>query len=124
MSKNILRAALTGGVIASVIALGAGPVLGAAKPTKLRECGEIDQPGSYVLTRNVTTDGDCFVVTADDVTLDLGGWVITGTNNDRTGITDDAPRRNIAVRNGTITGFGTRRPGSAPLRRSATGSLR
>ena len=102
MKKTRLRAApALVGVIASVTALGAGPALGAS----LSKCTTITKPGSYVLTRNLTAVGNCFVVGADFVTIDLGGWAITGDGTGG-GITDQgAGRRGIAVRNGAITGF-------------------
>jgi hypothetical protein len=64
------------------------------------------QARSYELTRNLAAAGDCLLIAADFVTIDLGGWVITGDGSTGSGITDlGAPRRGIAVRNGTITGF-------------------
>jgi len=101
------------GVIASVVALQAERALGQPTPRgdphpiPLSECTTIDEPGSYVLTQNLTVAGDCFVVAADFVTLDLGGWVITG-NGTGAGITDSdegPPLQGIAVRYGTVTGF-------------------
>ena len=76
MKKTRLRAASAlVGVIASVTALGAGPALGA----QINKCTTITKPGFYVLTRNLTATGDCLVVAANFVTIDLGGWVITGS---------------------------------------------
>ena len=45
---------------------------------RISKCTTISKPGSYVLTRNLTASGDCLMVAANFVTLDLGGWVITG----------------------------------------------
>ena len=71
-------------------------------------CGTIAQPGSYVVIQNLAAAGDCLFVTADNVTIDLGGHVLTGDGTGA-GVTsnadDGSPRRNIAVRNGTVTGF-------------------
>ena len=102
MKKTRLRVApALVGVIASVVVLGAGPALGA----QLSACTTISQRGSYELTRNLTARGDCLVVAANFVTIDLGGWVIAG-NGTGSGITDqEAARRGIAVRNGTVTNF-------------------
>jgi hypothetical protein len=92
------------GISVSVIALGAGSALGAP----ISKCTTISKPGFYELTRNLTAEGDCLVVAADFVTLDLGGWVIAGTGGTGVGITDQgAPRQGIAVRDGTVTGFDT-----------------
>jgi hypothetical protein len=64
------------------LALGAAiaPGPGAqAAPTPIRECQTIDQPGSYVLERNLTATGDCLVITANFVTVNLAGFALTGT---------------------------------------------
>jgi parallel beta-helix repeat protein len=104
MKKNRLRAApALVGVIASVVTLAAGPALGAAAISK---CATISKPGSYTLTRNLTAVGDCLVVAADFVALNLDGWVISGNGSTGRGITDRGnSRRGIAVRSGTVTGF-------------------
>ena len=71
-------------------------------------CGTIDQPGSYVVVQNLDAAGDCLLVTADNVTIDLGGHVLSGDGTGD-GVTTDADelglRRNIAVHSGTVTGF-------------------
>jgi hypothetical protein len=104
MRKTSLRIAPAFfGVVASVVALATGPALGA----QINKCTRITKPGSYVLTRNLTATRDCLVVAANFVTIDLGGWVITGKDESTgSGVTDQGvPRRGIAVRNGTVTGF-------------------
>ena len=68
----------------------------------------IDAPGSYYLTRNLqftAESGDAITVTVSDVTLDLMGFTLSSAP----AVTGDAIRmnpglRNIAVKNGTITG--------------------
>jgi hypothetical protein len=84
-----------------------------------------------VLTRNLTAaEGEgCLVVAADDVALDLAGWVITGSGEPApSGVTSDGPRDTIAVRNGAIRNFtdGVTLEGSGAvveeLRVSAAGS--
>ena len=90
------------GVIAGVIALGAGPALGA----QINKCTKITKPGSYVVTRNLTAVGDCLVVTAAPVTIDLGGWAITGDGLTGNGVAAPGGHPiNGTVRNGTVTGF-------------------
>ncbi len=42
-------------------------------------CQTISQPGSYTLTKNLTSTGDCIVIASDFVTLDLAGFTISGT---------------------------------------------
>jgi hypothetical protein len=103
MQKTGLRAApAVVGVIASIVAFASGPALAAS----IKKCTTIGKPGSYELTRNLTARGDCLVVAANFVTIDLSGWVITGDGSTGSGVTDQGnPRQGIAVRNGTITGF-------------------
>jgi parallel beta-helix repeat protein len=93
------------------LALGAAfhaPGASANEPTKITECRTIGQPGSYVLAKNLTAAGNCLVVVAEFVTVDLAGFLITGDGTGA-GIRADAAGpeapRGIAVRNGTIAGF-------------------
>jgi hypothetical protein len=103
MSQTRLRAVpAVVTLVASGVALASGPALAAS----INKCTTIAKPGSYVLTRNLSAAGDCLVVAADFVTIDLGGWVIAGDGSTGAGVTDQgASRRGIAVRDGTITGF-------------------
>ena len=69
-----------------------------AAPTAISICQEINLSGSYELTGNLNHDGitpadGCLVVTVDNVTIDLKGFTITGSNNgsnDDTGIQGNA----------------------------------
>jgi hypothetical protein len=60
--------------------------------------------GSYVLTQDIFAVGDCLVVTADNVTIDLKGFQIRG-NGTGTGVKIEAPRKGLAIRNGTVRNF-------------------
>lgn len=92
-------------VLAAILLFTMSAVDAAAAPRNIGACTIIDQPGSYVLTRNLSADGDCLIVTADDVTIDLAGFTIFG-NGTGAGIKgDDSTRKAISIRNGTITGF-------------------
>jgi hypothetical protein len=76
-----------------------------AAPQGINNCRTITQPGSYVLRDNLAASGDCLVIQADFVTIDLDGFVIAG-NGTGAGITDrNVAQRGITVRNGTIAGF-------------------
>lgn len=67
----------------------------------------INQPGSYYLTTNLSVaSGFGIRVGADDVSLDLGGWTLTGQAGSTDGISAPFSRTNIIVRNGTVRGFG------------------
>lgn len=69
-------------------------------------CGPITDTGSYLLTNNLTTSGDCLVVAAGvpNVTLDLNGFTMFG---DGTGsaLRSDGTLEGLVVRNGTIKNF-------------------
>ena len=82
-----------------------------AAPAVITSCQAIKRPGSYVLGRNLfvpadKSTGDCLVIAANDVTIDLAGFKIGGRAKNGSGIkTDGEVRRGISVMNGTITGF-------------------
>jgi hypothetical protein len=66
----------------------------------------IDTPGCYYLTSNLSYSlgyDSAIYVNADDVTLDLQGFALTGPSGSY-GITW-GQHKNIEIRNGTITGF-------------------
>ncbi|MGH8480637.1 MAG: hypothetical protein ACREXK_13985 [Gammaproteobacteria bacterium] len=93
---------------ALVLALGA-----LAEPafavTSIDICRDITQPGSYRLTRNLvaTITGDCIVIGASHVTLDLAGHRIQGLGTEQGGgaVTVRTAGEGITVRNGAIAGF-------------------
>ncbi len=67
----------------------------------------IHQSGSYYLTENVTisTASNAFYIAADDVSIDLMGFTITGTSNSSCGVSIGS-QKNISISNGTFDGFG------------------
>ncbi len=77
-----------------------------AAPDKINQCKAITQSGSYVVTKNLNASGDCLVINADFVTIDLDGFVIEG-NGTGGGITDLGAFTNVGVtvRNGTVSNF-------------------
>jgi hypothetical protein len=71
----------------------------------------ISASGAYCLTKDLSytpTSGDAISVTADNVTIDLGGHTLTnlaaGAGTSASGITA-ADHKNITIRNGTVRGF-------------------
>jgi hypothetical protein len=64
----------------------------------------IGQPGSYVLTGNLTTVGSTIVIAADNVTVDLNGFTLTTTNTGANNVTISGARTMVTVRNGQIAG--------------------
>ncbi len=67
----------------------------------------ISEPGSYVLTSNLTgTPGnDGIIIDADTVTLDLNGFALIGGKGTGNGIVVTGFRQNLAVRSGVIVGW-------------------
>ena len=68
----------------------------------------ISTPGSYYLTGNLTAtaDGAAITIAADNVTIDLNRFTLSGGNTGtRRGIDVPAARKNLCVRNGTLTGW-------------------
>jgi parallel beta-helix repeat protein len=79
-----------------------------AAPQPISACQTISASGSYILTGNLTATGDCLLVAADNITIDLDGYTITGPGSGFAGITppNTAIRNNITIRNGMIKNFG------------------
>jgi hypothetical protein len=77
-------------------------------PTPVSACQTIDQPGAYVLTQNLAASGDCLVVNASNVTIDLAGFAITGSNTGSdSGILAGWDTADTVIRNGAIENFHT-----------------
>jgi len=91
------------------LALGAmmlAPGAGAREPTKIKACQTIDRPGSYELANNLSAaTGDCLVITADFVTIDLAGFSISSRALFNGTAILATSSQGIAVRNGSISGF-------------------
>jgi parallel beta-helix repeat protein len=67
----------------------------------------ISKPGSYYLTGNfAASKANCIHVIAEDVTVDLNGFQISGAASGD-GITVESVGGGCTVRNGTIANFGT-----------------
>ena len=76
----------------------------AAAPTELSSCQTIFSPGAYVVTQNLSNpSGDCLLLEADQVTIDLNGFVVSGAGS---GIASagGGTRFLTAIRNGTVIG--------------------
>lgn len=74
-----------------------------------REPNVISRPGQYVLRRSVEQagNGPVVVIAADNVTLDLDGYSLSGPGGKTSvGIAIEG-RRNVRIRNGNLSGFGT-----------------
>lgn len=73
--------------------------------TYLTNCGILSQPGNYILMNNVSTNGTCFTITADNVSLDLNGSQINGTNSIISFGIYNSGYNQTRVFNGIISGF-------------------
>jgi len=115
MFQNAIRFAL--GSMLGCMMLAAGGVARAATalppPPDAYECNYwpvvISQPGSYVLTANLVMPTSCnkdaIDITANNVTLDLGGYSIIGTGAG-TGIgISGSHSSSVTVKNGIVTRF-------------------
>lgn len=92
---------ITLGIIASVFSI----------PTNARainRCMELKHPGLYTLKKNLSSNGDCLIINANHVTIDLNGYVISSSTEKYDGnAISGSIKRGLHVRNGTITGFGS-----------------
>jgi len=82
-------------------------------PTEIEKCGTIDKPGSYKLVNDIaptpstSPNGDCLVITASFVTIDLAGFTISGGFSTAGIIAESSGQlHGIAVRNGSISNGG------------------
>ena len=67
--------------------------------------GALTQPGSYVLTRNITAaSGIPIVIQASNITLDLNGHTITGGSSVARLIEIQSPYTDIRIENGRLIG--------------------
>jgi hypothetical protein len=79
----------------------------ASAATAVSACGTLASPGNYFLTKNLSATGDCLVIGADNVAIDLKGKTITG-NGSGSGITDGGIFRAVPIiANGRIRNFDT-----------------
>jgi hypothetical protein len=92
--------------LAASVVLGLSTIAAEAQgPSLISSCQPITQPGSYFLINNLTATGDCLTIQANFVTLDLGGFVITG-NGTGSGIAATTTSfHDTTVRNGAVTNF-------------------
>jgi hypothetical protein len=117
MKKQICLLALIGVLLLSAapawaqgdffVIAGGGPPVG-TKITYVPYTIPSDQPGFYYLAGNLTyssTSGSAITVNADNVTLDLMGFTITGTNTPGPIGIYLGNQSNVTIRNGTIYGF-------------------
>jgi hypothetical protein len=87
------------------VSLGVHAPQALSAPSSISACQTISLSGSYVLTNNLTAAGDCLILAADYITIDLAGFTIAG-NGTGSGIKGSGgTRKGITVRNGTVRHF-------------------
>jgi hypothetical protein len=69
----------------------------------------ISKPGSYYLTTNLIGSAglDGITIAANNVTVDLVGFALTGVAGSGAGIMVSDSRTNLTIRNGAVTGWGS-----------------
>jgi hypothetical protein len=95
-------------VVAVLLVLGGpGMMTPAAAATPISQCMNITESGAYELVQNLQmySYGDCLMVQAEFVTIDLKGYGIFGSN--RYGTAVNGLGRSLVVRGGTIYNFYT-----------------
>jgi len=95
--------ATIGMLVGLALLSGAARRADATAPVDVSECGPIVKPGAYRLVRDLSSAGDCLVIKADRVMIDLAGFRIIGKGKGRA-ISGDASE--VSIQNGTVTGFG------------------
>ncbi|WP_224268404.1 right-handed parallel beta-helix repeat-containing protein [Haloprofundus salinisoli] len=107
---GIKLALVVAAVCLSQACLGVGPTQVDAGATPVGDCTELDEPGRYELTQDLTTDaGQCLVVSANDVVVDGGGHAVRGEGRFGTaGVVVgswERQTRNVTVRNLTVANW-------------------
>jgi hypothetical protein len=94
--------------LVAVLAVGAVAGTRTALSDPCQAPGEtIKNAWSYCLSSDLSSERG-IVIEVDDVTVDLGGHCLTGPHtpdNNATGILISGPRKNVAIKNGCITGY-------------------
>ena len=107
MSKGLLRR-LTLAAFAALGTMTCAASAGAAEA--ITSCATLSTfAGTYVLDADLTSCGDCLVVTRNRITIDLAGFTISASASCEglgAGVTDGgAALQGTTVKNGTIKGF-------------------
>ncbi|MFN0135447.1 MAG: right-handed parallel beta-helix repeat-containing protein [Phycisphaerae bacterium] len=120
LATFIATFAAAAGLAATALGGDLNPPAGAVGPTMkplsqvepriaISNITNITQPGSYYLTRDLTTNnGNAITINASRVTLDLNGFSLVGQPGASKGIAVIGLNTDVTVRNGTITGWPVR----------------
>jgi hypothetical protein len=108
-----MRATAVGGAIALLTVTLAARPAAAGGPVEITACTTITEPGSYVVVNNLqpAQPGDCLVIQAHFITIDLNGFVITGATDGGVkkgvgiGTFNIFAYKGVAIHHGTVTNF-------------------
>ena len=104
MNKPTTLMAVVGTATAMVLVLVSAPmVVQAAEATNVF-CGQFLTQDTK-LDGDLTCSGDALIIGADNVTLDLGGFTITGSDPADEGVVVAAGLEGVTIKHGTIQGF-------------------
>jgi hypothetical protein len=81
-----------------------------AAPTAIGSCENITVPGSYILQKNLKSAGNCLVISASPVTINLNGFSITNvpaSTSGTLGISTTKGTEFTTVTNGYVSNFAT-----------------
>ena len=81
----------------------------AGEEKNVSACGTLSDAGTtYTLAQPLSTDDNCLIIGADDITIDMNGYSITGDGDNQldTGIINIG-HSGLEIINGHISGFGT-----------------
>ena len=93
--------------LALLLAAGAPDLRAADGRIPISASGTIAQPGSYYLTRDLTSAAVTLTISAVNVTLDLAGYAVASTNNGSNVIAATDGASGLELFGGRITGGGT-----------------
>jgi len=92
-------------LLSSVLVVSLSFPAAAGSARVLTACNQSLTSGSYILDRNLSASGDCFVATQDFITIDLARFTLSG-NGSGSAVTDGGDgKEGLVVRNGGVTGF-------------------
>jgi hypothetical protein len=98
-----------GMVVGVMLAPGLALAQSIINPIHITSCpfAAIIAGGHYVVTGNLSSSGDCIHVSAQNVTINLGGFTLTGSGSSGSvGVFIFPSANNASVSNGTVTNFG------------------
>ncbi|HPR65390.1 MAG TPA: right-handed parallel beta-helix repeat-containing protein [Thermoanaerobaculia bacterium] len=92
------------GIFLMVMLLFAGSMFADEGRIPLYQSGTISASGSYVVTRDITSSGTVFWISADNVTLDLNGFTLTNSTTSNGVVSISSGKKNIRIEDGTLVG--------------------